>query len=204
MYLDAFARAWEAGAPPPLAEFLKLVPLGIRRVVLTELVKIDLENRLQRGLDRPLEDYFCEFPELTSPCPPPDLLYEDYHLRQRAGRGTDAADYFRRFPTVATELARLLGTTVSTRSTSALAARSPAGIAPGERLDDFDLLALLGEGQFAKVFLARQVSMQRLVALKVSARRGAEAQHSRSSNTRTSSASTTSGCWLAPTSSLCT
>jgi len=49
-------------------------------------------------------------------------------------------------------------------------------IAPGERLDDFDLLALLGEGQFAKVFLARQRSMQRLVALKVSTSRGAEAE----------------------------
>ncbi len=49
-------------------------------------------------------------------------------------------------------------------------------IAPGERLDDFDLLALLGEGQFAKVFLARQRSMQRMVALKVSTARAAEAE----------------------------
>src|SRR4029079_5562122 len=46
----------------------------------------------------------------------------------------------------------------------------------GFRVDDFDLLALLGEGQFAQVFLARQCSMQRLVALKVSGSRGVEAQ----------------------------
>ena len=56
------------------------------------------------------------------------------------------------------------------------AARDPKGFAPGDRVDDFDLIALLGEGQFAKVFLARQRTMQRLVALKVSAARGAEAQ----------------------------
>ncbi len=37
----------------------------------------------------------------------------------------------------------------------------------GETLDDFDLLVELGSGAFAKVFLARQRSMQRLVALKV-------------------------------------
>jgi serine/threonine protein kinase len=74
------------------------------------------------------------------------------------------------------ELARLLGQTAAPRSTSLLAARPPAGVAVGDRLDDFDLLAQLGEGQFAKVFLARQRTLQRLVALKVSSHRGAEAQ----------------------------
>jgi hypothetical protein len=46
----------------------------------------------------------------------------------------------------------------------------------GDRLDDFDLLLQLGRGAFAKVFLARQRSMHRLVALKVSVERGVEAQ----------------------------
>ncbi len=46
----------------------------------------------------------------------------------------------------------------------------------GERLDDFDLLVLLGKGAFASVFLARQNSMQRLVALKISADSGNEPQ----------------------------
>ena len=46
----------------------------------------------------------------------------------------------------------------------------------GETLDDFDLLTRLGRGAFATVFLARQQSMQRLVALKVSADRGNEPQ----------------------------
>ena len=36
---------------------------------------------------------------------------------------------------------------------------------PGERIDDFELLTRLGEGAFGAVFLARQVSMQRIVAL---------------------------------------
>jgi serine/threonine protein kinase len=47
---------------------------------------------------------------------------------------------------------------------------------PGQRFDDFELLRLLGEGAFAKVFLARQVSLDRHVALKVSANRGCEAR----------------------------
>lgn len=46
----------------------------------------------------------------------------------------------------------------------------------GQRLDDFDLLIELGSGAFARVFLARQRSLQRLVAVKISANRGDEPQ----------------------------
>ncbi|MFE3546624.1 protein kinase [Nocardia sp. NPDC059177] len=46
----------------------------------------------------------------------------------------------------------------------------------GQRIGDFELLTGLGSGAFARVFLARQTSMQRLVAVKVSADRGTEPQ----------------------------
>src|SRR5437588_8762727 len=49
-------------------------------------------------------------------------------------------------------------------------------LAPGARVGDFELLHLLGEGAFAKVFLARQLSLGRLVALKVAADPGSEAR----------------------------
>ncbi|MEU2103584.1 serine/threonine-protein kinase [Nocardia sp. NPDC019255] len=49
-------------------------------------------------------------------------------------------------------------------------------IAVGDRIDDFDLLTELGSGAFARVFLARQRSLQRLVAVKISADRGTEPQ----------------------------
>jgi serine/threonine protein kinase len=48
--------------------------------------------------------------------------------------------------------------------------------APGQRLDDFEILRELGAGSFATVFLARQISLDRHVALKVSANRGSEAR----------------------------
>lgn len=176
-HLEAFARAWEApGAPPDPAAFLPAGPPHLRALVLVEIIKLDLDHRIGRGLDRTVEDYLADFPELAEVGPPADLLYEDYHLRRRAGRPADPEDYFRRFPARAADLARLVGATTPARSTAVHAARAPAGLAPGDRLDDFDLLALLGEGQFARVFLARQLSMQRLVALKVSSSRAAEAQ----------------------------
>ena len=63
---------------------------------------------------------------------------------------------------------------------SAFAITSPSArltqIEVGQRLDDFDLLVELGSGVFARVFLARQRSLQRLVAVKISANRGTEPQ----------------------------
>ncbi|SEK47836.1 Serine/threonine protein kinase [Rhodococcus maanshanensis] len=46
----------------------------------------------------------------------------------------------------------------------------------GQRIDDFDLLMGLGRGAFARVFLARQRSMHRLVAVKISQDHGTEPQ----------------------------
>jgi serine/threonine protein kinase len=46
----------------------------------------------------------------------------------------------------------------------------------GDRFGDFELLRELGSGSFGRVFLARQVSLDRQVALKVSRNRGSEAR----------------------------
>jgi eukaryotic-like serine/threonine-protein kinase len=50
----------------------------------------------------------------------------------------------------------------------------PAALLPGAQIDDFNIVRLLGRGAFGLVYLARQVSLDRLVALKISANRGSE------------------------------
>jgi serine/threonine protein kinase len=53
----------------------------------------------------------------------------------------------------------------------------PAGLTrPGTTLGDFELLRVLGTGAFGQVFLARQISLDRQVALKVTANWGSEAR----------------------------
>jgi serine/threonine protein kinase len=175
----ALRRAWEAGGDPPqLAEFVPAEPPELRRLILVELVKVDLEQRERPGnLRKRIEDYVAELPELACGGVPSDLIYEEYRIRRSAGERVEPAEYLRRFAGQAEELARLFKEPTSAASTTMAASlhRVP-DIGVGEAIDDFDLLSSVGEGAFARVFLARQRSMQRLVALKVSDDQGEEPQ----------------------------
>src|SRR6476660_4753577 len=175
--LEQFIATWEAGSEPTLTEFLPPEPQAQRRMVLVELVKVDLEQRTTRGRKRPLEWYAADFPELLENGEPPcDLIYEEYHMRRTAGETVTPRDYYQRSPRSADALRRLMGTEDCSASTQLGAARRIEGFAAGQKLDDFDLIAELGKGAFGSVFLARQISMQRLVALKLSADKGNEPQ----------------------------
>lgn len=175
--VEKFVKAWDAGLDPPrLGEFVPEAPNALRRLVLVELIKVDLEYRCRDGNEqRRVEDYLAEFPELQSGGVPCDLVYEEFHVRKRAGERVTPEDYCDRFPHQAEELGRLFGLAVS--QSTALRGGGPwEDLHAGDHVDDFDLLAPLGKGAFGCVFLARQRSLGRLVALKVSADRGAEPQ----------------------------
>jgi serine/threonine protein kinase len=175
--LERFIATWDQGGEPTLVEFLPPEPPTHRRMVLIELVKVDLEQRTQRGHNKPLETYTSEFPELLENGEPPcDLIYEEYHIRRTAGENVAARDYYQRFPRSAEALRRLMGTADFSVTTQICTGRKIEGFAVGQKIDDFDLLVELGKGAFGSVFLARQISMQRLVALKLSADKGNEPQ----------------------------
>src|SRR5262245_20171434 len=97
--LDRFLASWEGGAEPLMTEFLPDGPEIHRRMVLIELVKIDLEQRTSRGQTKQLEVYVAEFPELLENGEPPcELIYEEYHIRRGAGLTVTPQHYFERFP----------------------------------------------------------------------------------------------------------
>ncbi|MGW0246464.1 serine/threonine-protein kinase [Nocardia goodfellowii] len=176
--VERFAQAWrEDDQPPRLPEFLPDSP-GIRRVSLIELIKVDLANRWRRGQPKRLSDYAAELPELSSWPLPPDLIYEEFHVRKQAGHEVDAAEYTATYPGQAEQLSEMLATD-DYHSTLMSVAAEPArldDIEAGQRIDDFDLMTGLGRGAFARVFLARQRSMQRLVAVKISQDKSSEPQ----------------------------
>ncbi|MEX2173455.1 MAG: serine/threonine-protein kinase [Pirellulaceae bacterium] len=176
--LERFIAAWDDGGEPTLTDFLPAEPPSHRRFVLVELIKVDLERRTAKGTPKRLEEYAGEYPELLEDGEPPcDLIYEEFHIRRGAGHDVSLFDYCRRFPGSAAALQRLLGTENASVSSQMFSpTRHIEGIAPGQKIDDFELLAELGKGAFACVYLARQTSMHRLVALKVSADKGNEPQ----------------------------
>lgn len=176
--IDALVAAWETGAPPELRDFLVDGAPATRRLVLIELIKVDLEHRWIGGrAPKTLAQYLSEFPELSDESGiPSDLIYEEYHVRRQHGDTPDPEEYCTRFPQQADELRRLFGLVASDQSTVPKNSGRPAALDVGDQIDDFDLLARLGQGAFASVFLARQRSMQRLVAVKISSDRGSEPQ----------------------------
>ncbi len=177
--VERFVQEWETtGTPPSIAEHLAGSTLAARKMTAVELIKIDLEYRwLQHKQPRLLEDYLREFDFLAEDLPV-DLIYEECHIRRQAGETFQPDDVYRRFPKYEKELRRLFGAAPALKTTTMMG-RKPtltARLEAGQRVDDFELVSKLGEGAFGTVFLARQKSMQRLVALKITADHGSEPQ----------------------------
>lgn len=169
---DALIAAWQGeDIPPDLNEFLPAEPLSLRQLVLKELIKIDLEYRWQHHeLPKQVEEYLEEFSDLAEdggvPC---DLIYEEFHLRRQGENPPTPHDYYERFPNQSKQLRRMMSMDPNhTASTMLVAGTREPDLDVGQQIDDFDLLVRLGKGSFGSVFLARQRSMQRLVALKIS------------------------------------
>jgi serine/threonine protein kinase len=177
---DALLAAWQGDdLPPDLNQFLPGEPAALRQLVLKELVKIDLEYRWQHhDMPKQVEEYLEEFPDLAEdgevPC---DLIYEEFHIRRQCEDPPSLEEYYTRFPNQSKRLQRMMSMDPNrTTSTTLLNSAREVELDVGQQIDDFDLLVRLGKGSFGSVFLARQRSMQRLVALKISRNRGVEPQ----------------------------
>ena len=175
--VEKFSDAWESEPKPNLSDHVPGDDSHFRRLALIELIKVDLEYRLaNQDFDKSLEEYFEEWPSLVNEgMPPLDLIYEDIQIRKQNGREVSIDSYVEKYPRCQTALARLTGEETELK-TSIFQTVKIQEYVPGETVDDFQIVSKLGQGAFASVYLARQISMQRLVALKVSADKGIEHQ----------------------------
>ena len=177
--LDALAKAWRGDdLPPRLADFLGELTGAHRVLVLTELIKVDLEYRWQEHeLPKQVEEYVEEFPELVTaggvPC---DLIYEEFHVRRNTSDPPSPEDYFARFPEQAERLRRMMNIEPERMASTMLFAPAGSGTRCGTTNRRFRFAGAVGK-RLVRLGVSRaQLSMQRLVALKITRDRGVEPQ----------------------------
>jgi len=198
--VDGLSAAWEAfltgtGEEPVVANFVPAGDAEAQKLAAAELVKVDLEYRWQYGrTPRKLEFYANQLQGLGSLDELSiELIHEELQVRMQSGDRVTEQEIHHRFPAKAEILCQLVsgmavkGSPTCTYYVETIKSDNPQAEAqelvgpelnfePGQRVDDFQLLAELGSGAFAQVFLARQLSMERMVALKISRHSGSEPQ----------------------------
>ena len=152
-----------------LAEQHSLPPLPL----LVRAVAGEIRERITRGEAARVEEYLARYPELAAdPDLLLDLLYAEYCARRDRGERPDVASYYQRFPHLEASLGGLfcLHSLVAGHESvfDLLEGKQLDFPGPGEQFLEFELVHQLGQGAFARVYLARQPELGgRYVVLKV-------------------------------------
>ncbi|MGW4371315.1 protein kinase [Nocardia takedensis] len=165
-FTAAWRRALHGDRPPPeLAEFLPDAGVA-RAAVLTDLIRIDLRHRWERpGEGRTVGSYRADYPEMADSPALVELICEEFAAR-RDRAPLPLTDFLADYPDFAAAVRERLEQQDLAADTAALTLDRPLGaLEAGQRLDDFDLRTELDAVAPGRCFLARQRSMQRLVAV---------------------------------------
>jgi tetratricopeptide (TPR) repeat protein/predicted Ser/Thr protein kinase len=147
-----------------------------------DLLRSHQADAWRSGQRVPAEEYLGHLPEIQANTEELlVLICGEVHLRRQLGDTPDVAEYQRRFPELAEELTRQfeLDALLDGPAAESSAETSPDDPPAAPELPGYEFLDELGCGAFGVVYLARQTSLNRLVAIKVLAQRGDPRQTAR-------------------------